>query len=383
MAPLSGVLLHMTTLANWSAAARGETYGADLVAADGFLHLSTAAQITGPANALFAGHTDAWLLVIDEARLPVPVRWEQGDPPGEHGELFPHLYAPLPTSAVVAAVPYPPSPDGTFGPPVEIPGPGDLVPRAYALEWYLARARATRVGELDAGFALRHHEYAVASQHNRVMLRREQSPAEAAILCEAELAGLDHWQVYIEGDVSPAAISAYEAAGWTHSESLIMVVSGGPNRTADPGVHVVEIEPASDSDQQATWDDDIARVLDPELREIIERAAVTAGVARQLHLAVLDDLAAREFAWADLFVAGATAQVENVMTRPHERGRGLASAVVLEAVDRAHGMGCDLVFLRTDAGDWPQHAYGRLGFQTMGTAHVFDRYVGSTAGAGD
>ena len=60
-------------------------------------------QVAGPANALFAGHQDVWLLVIDQARLPVPVRWEVGDPPADDGSAFPHLYAPLPADAVVAA----------------------------------------------------------------------------------------------------------------------------------------------------------------------------------------------------------------------------------------------------------------------------------------
>ena len=374
MAALSGVLLHITTLSDWAAGARAGTYGDDRLAHGGFLHLSTPEQVAGPANALFAGHKDAWLLVVEESRLPVPVRWEPGDPRTDDGSRFPHLYAPLPVNAVVAAVPYPPGPDGTFAPPVGIPEPGDRLRRAHALEWYLARARARSVGELDAGFSLRHHEYAVSSQDNRVVLRREHSPAEAAALCAVELAGLDHWQVYIEGPVSTETISAYESAGWSHTESLIMIASASPTRLADPGVRVVEVDVGTPSDEQATWREDIPRLLDPELREIVEREAVTSVVARQVHLAVLDD-EGRPEAWADLYVAGATAQLENVMATPDRRGRGLGTAVTLHAVDRARRLGCDVVFLRTDADDWPCHLYEKLGFRTMGTAHVFNRYL--------
>jgi ribosomal protein S18 acetylase RimI-like enzyme len=47
-------------------------------------------------------------------------------------------------------------------------------------------------------------------------------------------------------------------------------------------------------------------------------------------------------------------------------GRGLASALVLQAIERAHTHGAELVFLLADAGDWPQHLYRRLGFTEIG-----------------
>ena len=58
------------------------------------------------------------LLVIDPGRLDAEVRYE--DVPG--AELpFPHIYGPLNTGAVLAAVPFAPGPDGTFGFPAEPP----------------------------------------------------------------------------------------------------------------------------------------------------------------------------------------------------------------------------------------------------------------------
>jgi len=374
VAALSGVLLHITTLSDWSAGASTGTYGEKKLAEDGFLHLSVPAQVAGPANALFAGHLDPWLLVVDESRLPIPVRWEAGDPPADDGARFPHLYAPLPAAAVVAAVPYAHGPDGTFGRPEEIPEPGDHLRRALALEWYLARARATRVSELDAGLSARHQEYVVSSQHNRLVLRREHSPAEAASRCALELAGLDHWQVSMAGPISAASVSAYEEAGWSHSESLIMIASATPTRRADRGARVVDEGAGTTSEQEVTWREDIPRLVDPELREIVEREAVSAGVARHVRLVGHDD-DDQPAAWADLYAAGATAQLENVMVTLDRRGQGLGTAVALDAVERAHGLGCDVVFLRTDADDWPYHLYERLGFRAAGTAHLFDRYV--------
>ncbi|MEU8814087.1 DUF952 domain-containing protein [Actinoplanes sp. NPDC048796] len=111
------MILHICSRAAWDEAVRAGTYEGDTLARQGYIHCSTAAQVSGPANFLFHGRRDLVLLEIDEDRLPVPVTWEQGDPPKPDGELFPHLYAALPVAAVVAVHPYLPEPDGSFLPP--------------------------------------------------------------------------------------------------------------------------------------------------------------------------------------------------------------------------------------------------------------------------
>ncbi|MEV4352154.1 DUF952 domain-containing protein [Actinoplanes sp. NPDC049596] len=111
------MILHICSRAAWDEAVTTGTYEGDTLAKQGYIHCSTAAQVSGPANFLFHGRRDLVLLEIDEARLPVPVTWEQGDPPKPDGELFPHLYAALPVSAVVAVHEYQPDADGTFHPP--------------------------------------------------------------------------------------------------------------------------------------------------------------------------------------------------------------------------------------------------------------------------
>ena len=59
---------------------------------------------------------------------------------------------------------------------------------------------------------------------------------------------------------------------------------------------------------------------------------------------------------------GDVAQVEDVGTLEEFRGKGVARNIVLRAVDEARAAGASLVFLFADANDWPQHLYGRLGF---------------------
>jgi ribosomal protein S18 acetylase RimI-like enzyme len=74
----------------------------------------------------------------------------------------------------------------------------------------------------------------------------------------------------------------------------------------------------------------------------------------------------RIVSYADLYVDGADAQVEDVGTLPDHRGRGYAKAVVLGAIAAARAAGAEFVFLVADAEDWPKELYRRLGFDELG-----------------
>ena len=69
----------------------GETPGAPVDLADGYVHLSTAAQLPETAARHFAGEDGLTLLALEEDALGDALRWE----PSRGGALFPHLYAPL------------------------------------------------------------------------------------------------------------------------------------------------------------------------------------------------------------------------------------------------------------------------------------------------
>jgi uncharacterized protein (DUF952 family) len=111
------MILHICPRATWENALSEGVYEGDTLATQGYIHCSTPELVHLPATALFRGRTDLLLLQIDESRLPVPVTWEDGDPPHPDGKLFPHLYAALPLQAVVAVTDYRPNADGTFAPP--------------------------------------------------------------------------------------------------------------------------------------------------------------------------------------------------------------------------------------------------------------------------
>lgn len=76
----------------WREAERNGVFrgaGADL--RDGFIHFSTAAQVTETAAKHFAGQSDLVLVRVDAARLGEALKWE----PSRGGALFPHLYGDL------------------------------------------------------------------------------------------------------------------------------------------------------------------------------------------------------------------------------------------------------------------------------------------------
>jgi uncharacterized protein (DUF952 family) len=100
------------------AAAAAGSYVAAGYAADGFIHLSTREQVVRVANARFTGARDLVLLTVAVDRLTAPLRYEPGDPGS--AELFPHLYGPLGTDAVVEVVPLSEGPGG-----FELPGEAD------------------------------------------------------------------------------------------------------------------------------------------------------------------------------------------------------------------------------------------------------------------
>lgn len=78
--------------------ADGSFAGAPVDLADGYIHLSTAQQLTETVDKHFAGQTDLHVAAVDLSALGDAVRWEES----RGGQLFPHIYAALPLSAVVA-----------------------------------------------------------------------------------------------------------------------------------------------------------------------------------------------------------------------------------------------------------------------------------------
>ncbi len=75
----------------------GVFMGSAVDIADGFIHLSAADQVASTWDKHFGGADDLMLVGVDLSLLRDTVRWE----PARGGQLFPHIYGPLPVAAVV------------------------------------------------------------------------------------------------------------------------------------------------------------------------------------------------------------------------------------------------------------------------------------------
>jgi uncharacterized protein (DUF952 family) len=81
------------------------------LAEQGFIHCSLRHQVRGVAEAIFADADDLVLLVIDSELVAAPIRYEAPEPGAEE---YPHIYGPLPVSAVTGVVPVSRDPDGSL-----------------------------------------------------------------------------------------------------------------------------------------------------------------------------------------------------------------------------------------------------------------------------
>ncbi len=83
--------------------ANGETRGAPVDLADGYVHFSTAEQAAETAAKHFAGEDGLMLLAVEADRMGDALKWESS----RGGALFPHLYRALRLEDVAWARPLP------------------------------------------------------------------------------------------------------------------------------------------------------------------------------------------------------------------------------------------------------------------------------------
>jgi uncharacterized protein (DUF952 family) len=104
---------HLVTPSIWRQAGGGP-YRAASLAAEGFIHCSHADQVARSANRFYADADELLALGLDPERLGDALRQDAA----HNGELFPHVYGPIPPEAVAEVRPLQRGPDGlwTFTP---------------------------------------------------------------------------------------------------------------------------------------------------------------------------------------------------------------------------------------------------------------------------
>jgi uncharacterized protein (DUF952 family)/GNAT superfamily N-acetyltransferase len=368
---VADVLLHLIEPAAWRAALADGALRPPSLDAVGFVHLSTPDQVHLPAQALFPGRRDLVLLVVDPARLTDPLRFEPGRPEDPAGMLFPHLYGPLPTRAVVAVVPYRPP-----VPPV-LPSPDDARGRAVALHTSLAVRRAVGTGDVPGGVAVLDPDVVASYDNNRLLLTTPVDARTVEAVAE-EVGGNAGWPHRAASlawvDAGPVA-AELGRQGWTVEELVLMARSPEPV-PAGPADRVETVpQPEVHALWDASWRRDLAGIprLDATVAQLVARERLNDRVVAVTDLVVREE--GRVVAAAQLRVDGGTAAVDSVMTDPAARGRGHADALLARALRLAGERGCDLVVLEAVTDDWPRHWYARRGFIEVGRTWSVSRPV--------
>ena len=94
----NSIIFHMCAKNKWQAAVvKGIYEGSSQDVADGFIHFSTADQVSESAAKHHTGQLGLVLLSVEVALLGNSLKWEKS----REGAFFPHLYGSLPLKAVV------------------------------------------------------------------------------------------------------------------------------------------------------------------------------------------------------------------------------------------------------------------------------------------
>ena len=98
MSPTVKIAYKILTPEQFAALLEDRFSGAPVDIADGYIHLSTAAQLDETLRKHFTGQNDLVITAVDLAALGNTLRWEVS----RGGQLFPHVYGPLGRAHVLA-----------------------------------------------------------------------------------------------------------------------------------------------------------------------------------------------------------------------------------------------------------------------------------------
>jgi uncharacterized protein (DUF952 family) len=96
MAMTAELIFKIVPRAEWESES-GDYHGSAHDRADGFLHFSTASQLSETLRLYYAGQDDLMLVAVDAAALGTALKWEYSK---SRDEDFPHLYAALSCDAI-------------------------------------------------------------------------------------------------------------------------------------------------------------------------------------------------------------------------------------------------------------------------------------------
>jgi|GEM_PF-206611 len=103
------IIFHITNQSSWEAAKKSGRYEAASLKFQGFIHCSTGPQVCSVADFIFKGQKDLILLAIDSKKITSSIVFE-----GETQNIFPHIYGPIDTNAVLEVINFASDDQGLF-----------------------------------------------------------------------------------------------------------------------------------------------------------------------------------------------------------------------------------------------------------------------------
>ena len=224
------------------------------------------------------------------------------------------------------------------------------------------------------GRALINRRLALVHDLNYVIVDRVDGADVAALVAEANRiqgeAGIAHRRVNVDDQAAADRFApAFVSTHFQPERFAVMVHRRPPDRAVDTrGVGEIDwtrLRPARELElRQQPWA--AAPGLIPQ---ILAKHELTASRIDTRYFGALIDGAV--VSSCELRTEGDVAQIETVETLEPFRRRGLSRAVVGTALAAADAY--EFVVLVTDATDWPQEFYRRLGFEQVGIESRFLR----------
>ena len=183
-------------------------------------------------------------------------------------------------------------------------------------------------------------------------------------------AGLGHRRITVEHEQTALALlPGFRRLGWSVQRHIVMA-HRRPSELSANGTSVIEIDAERLRAERHDFLGEARIGSDADaVRQLADRVLATARATDLRLFAHEQDGAVVSV--CELYSDGRCGQIEDVATRRAHRGRGLARAVVLRAIEASRLAQHELTFLVADEDDWPRRLYERLGFETIGRVHYF------------
>lgn len=248
--------------------------------------------------------------------------------------------------------------------------------RVFAFERWVLESTSTRTADLPWGTAFFNDEFTLKYMANLVVLDGPLGDAtvdEVDAHVEELFADFRHRLIAVRSEADADRLAPGLAERGYRTEGLVvMALRRDPDRVAD----LAAVEEIDEKTARALHIEITRREpwgAEPGIADIMadHRGMLVRTIDARIFAQRVDGQLAGS---CDLYLHDDVAQIEDVGTLEEFRGRGVARNVVLRAAHEAREAGARFVFLLADADDWPQHLYGRLGFDEIGRTRQFTRW---------